>query len=197
MCLCRNTTTEWKFQQNYGFLPASDSVSAALERRPPPAFQSEPLGVSPCDLIFPENSPETSGAQALTWCSLLCKTSSTTNRSLYRKMSNLALMVVLVLQPVHSTRASSTVCVCVQPRILFIQPGYYCLMWTNQTFSPNLILLSIQIFVTNSSSRAKISCLQTFSNLPVTVSLHKNSIKYLTAPDITPTTMLGRLWQEL
>lgn len=28
------------------------------------------------------------------------------------KMSNLALMVVLVLQPVHSTRASSTVCVC-------------------------------------------------------------------------------------
>lgn len=98
--------------------------------------EPESLGVSPCDLIFPENHPEISAAQSLTWCSLhaSCPQQQTgqfidkTNHFAYNTNNTDGGAGSPVIQPEHQP----TVCVSVLTSILFLQPGYCCLLWQLQ-----------------------------------------------------------------
>ncbi len=100
-------------------------------------------------------------------------------------------MVVPVDEPVHSTRAPSRVCksVCADSHPVYTA---WLLLPAVRTkiISLNLIVPSIQIFVIDFSSRSKTSCVQTFSDPPVTVSHHTHSInkqRDLAAPYMKPT----------
>lgn len=99
--------TEWKFQHNYGFLPASDSVSASVERLPPQAFPARGpslLGVPPCDLIFPEKSSRKLSSTMAHMMQPPCKLSTITNQSVYRKkyLTLLVTSPALTVVPVPS-----------------------------------------------------------------------------------------------
>lgn len=155
---------------NWMEVPTKLCLQVTQSELPLSVFHPRPflLGASGCVSLWPHlprKTPRNLSSTVAHMMQPLCKLSTTTNRSFYEKTSRLALMVVPVPLPVHSTRASSWVCeyVCV---CADLHPVYTARLllpavrtWTDHTFSPNLIVLaevlSIHIFVTNSFSRGK------------------------------------------
>ena len=165
---------------NWMEVPTKLCLQVTQSELPLSVFHPRPflLGASGCVSLWPHlprKTPRNLSSTVAHMMQPLCKLSTTTNRSFYEKTSRLALMVVPVPLPVHSTRASSWVCeyvcVCVQTCILFIQPGYCCLLWELEqiTLSVLTLLFLPRFFPFISlwlilSQGEKISCGQTFSN---------------------------------
>lgn len=131
---------------------------------------SKPLGVSPCDLIFPENPLETLAAHLLTWYRLRasCPQKQTAG---FEEKHFILLITAPIVVPVPQLfihRGCVSMCADQHPvyTVWWLLPVVenfnisFKLDETSQTFSLNLAVLTeflsiLSIFVTNSSSSAK------------------------------------------